>query len=87
MTKPAVKSRLVRAGRDLSIAANQVEAMHWERRDYMNGSGPSFLIVTMISGAEHRIEHCPQYLDGTDAYAVEREIHEANLFMIETDHA
>lgn len=59
--------------------------MQWERRYYTNGSGPSYLVITMISGAEHRIEHCPHYLDGIDAYAVEREIHEANLFLTESD--
>jgi len=63
---------LVKCGADLWISRELVQSLEWDRRHYMNGPGSSTLVITMADGAVHRIKHEPGYLDGTDAYAIER---------------
>lgn len=65
-------SALVRCGADLWLNRGLVQSLEWDRRHYMNGPGSSTLIITMSDGAVHRIKHEPGYLDGTDAYAIEK---------------
>lgn len=64
---------LIRIGRHRHINPAYVVFMEWDRRFYANGSD-SALVITMHDGTQHRVEHQPGYLDGADAYAVEKAI-------------
>lgn len=68
---------MVRAGRDLWINPQHVMSLEWDRRHYANGPGDSVLVIRLVTGKEHRVRHEPHCLDGTDAYAVERDIRSA----------
>lgn len=67
-----MRASLVQCGGDLWLNRDLVQRLEWDRRHYMNGPGSSTLVITMADGAVHRIQHQPGYLDGTDAYAIER---------------
>jgi hypothetical protein len=64
---------MVKAGR-ITINPRYVAGMSWENTHYVNSSGRSVLTVRMHDGHEYRIEHTVQYMDGVDAYAVEKAI-------------
>lgn len=66
---------MIKAGH-ITINPAFVASMEWEGRWYMNGHGDSTLIIRMQDGHVHRIKHQPQYLDGVDAYQVEKAIND-----------
>lgn len=70
--KRAAKTKIVDCGPDLKINRDHLVSLSWDRRHYMNGSS-STLVITMIDGAEHRIEYWPGGY-GPDAYEIERRI-------------
>ena len=74
MANDPVTTGMVCAGRDLLINPQHVMSMEWDRRHYANGPGDSALVIHLVTGKSHRVKHEPQYLDGTDAYAVEKAI-------------
>ena len=58
-----------------TFKASDVELMQWlPRTQYVNGSGDAKLRITLKNGMVVTVTHLPQYLGGTDAYAIEREI-------------
>ena len=65
---------LVRITRDLSINPADVSACVIDQRHYMNGPGPAWLVVSMRDRSEHRVEHTPHHLGGTDIYAIKRQL-------------
>lgn len=62
---------------DIWVNPNYVAAMVVDRSFYMNGSGPSTLILRMDDGQEYRIRHEPQYLGGADIYKIQAAIEAA----------
>lgn len=68
---------LVKCGPDLWVNKGLVQSLEWDRRHYMSGPGSSTLVITMADGAVHRVQHQVGYLDGTDAYAIERALTDA----------
>lgn len=56
----------------LSLNASAIVSVEIDQRFYANGSSV-FLIITMLDGKQHRIEH--GY--GIDVFAIERRIKEA----------
>ena len=61
---------MIRLTRDLAIAPAAVSCATVEQRQYMNSPGPTYLIIRMVDGREHRIEHTPHLMDGVDVYSV-----------------
>lgn len=68
---------IVRITRDLSINKNEIASIEWDRRDYVNGPGSTYLIITMNHGGKHRIEHAPWVLDPVDCYKIEEKLRDA----------
>ncbi|MBZ4022185.1 hypothetical protein CKO11_06910 [Rhodobacter sp. TJ_12] len=65
---------MIRINKDLHINPAFVASLEWDRSNYAFGPSDSVLVITMHDGKEHLVRHQPWYLDGTDAYAVERQI-------------
>lgn len=57
----------------LSINPSLVASLEFDRTNYMNCGGTTDLVITMASGAKHRVSH--GY--GVSVYEVERAIKEA----------
>lgn len=64
---------MIEAG-NIRINPQYVVSMEWEHRHYMSGPGESTLIVHMTGDRTYRIKHEAHYLNGVDAYEVERQI-------------
>lgn len=69
----AKAAKFVRCGSDLTVNRNEVASVEWDRRWYANGSA-SWLIITMNSGKQYRLENGRGYYGGADCYAIEKEI-------------
>jgi len=67
---------MIKAG-NITINSAFVASMSWDRRHYVNGPGDSILVIRMHDGTEHRVKHEPHFLDGADAYQIEKAISEA----------
>jgi hypothetical protein len=67
-------AQMIKAGPDLWINPRFVASMAFDHQHYANSPGPTTLLVTMHDGTVYRIRHEPQYLGGTDAYAVQEAI-------------
>jgi len=65
---------MLRLGPGHHVDAAAIISTRWDHRHYANCGPDSSLIVTMNDGSEVSVRHEPQYLDGTDAYALERQI-------------
>lgn len=61
-------------GQDRAVRRDQVASVHWDQRHYMNGPGPAYLVVTMVTGATYRLEHRPHGLPPVDCNAIEKEL-------------
>ena len=68
---------LLRITDDLMINPGAISYMEWDHRAYINHGGHSVLVITMIDGREHRLEHRPWALGGIDGQAIEKSITEA----------
>jgi hypothetical protein len=65
---------MIDIGGNRSINPTQIAALEWDNRLYMNAGPDATLVITMIDGTKYRVRHQPQFLGGSDAYKIERQI-------------
>lgn len=56
---------------NLTIDPQFVMTTDWDYHQYANCAGNIYLIIKMVDGSQHRIEHAPHLLGGVDCYKVE----------------
>lgn len=72
------RRKLIQIGNNAHIAHDMVASLEWRRPTYANSAGTATLIITLKDGRVFNVEHRPHGYGGADAYAIERELIDAN---------
>lgn len=66
-------ARFVKCGPDLTVNADDVSSLSWDKADTWRG-GDSYLVITLNSGIQHKVKHQAYGYDAVDCYKIEKAI-------------
>ena len=72
------EGQLIQIGNDARISRDMVASLEWRRPTYANSAGTATLLITLKDGRVFKVEHRPNGWGGADAYAIERELIDAD---------